>query len=246
MFEDSIKSYLKAHSLKAIDLRAVLFDMDGVLFDSMPYHATSWHEVMERHGLHLNRDEAFMHEGRTGPATINIVYRRQYGVDAPDGLADIIYAEKSRRFAQFPEPPRMKGALEVVKKLAADGLTPVVVTGSGQRTLLNRLEEKFEGLFTPEHIVTAYDVKQGKPYPEPYLMGLQKAGAKACEAIVVENAPIGVQAGVAAGIFTVAVNTGPLPPSALLEAGANLLFPSMQALCDNYEQLRDELRTVGL
>ena len=74
-----------------------------------------------------------------------------------------------------------------------------------------------------------------------YNEGLEKAGVKANEAIVVENAPIGVQAGAAAGIFTIAVNTGPLDGQVLLDAGANLLFPSMQAFCDNWEAVRDAL-----
>ena len=73
-------------------------------------------------------------------------------------------------------------------------------------------------------------------------MGLEKAGVQAYEAIVVENAPIGVQAGMAAGIFTIAVNTGPLDGQVLLDAGANLLFPSMQALCDNWQELLDALK----
>ena len=96
-------------------------------------------------------------------------------------------------------------------------------------------------MFERERMVTAFDVKYGKPHPEPYLMGLEKAGVKANEAIVVENAPIGVQAGVAAGIFTVAVNTGPLDGQVLLDAGANLLFPSMQALCNDWEELYKSL-----
>ena len=72
-------------------------------------------------------------------------------------------------------------------------------------------------------------------------MGLEKAGVKANEAIVIENAPIGVQAGKAAGIFTVAVNTGPLPAQVLLDAGADLLFTSMQELCNNWESLSHAL-----
>jgi len=59
---------------------------------------------------------------------------------------------------------------------------------------------------------------------------------------VIENAPIGVQAGVAAGIFTIAVNTGPLKDSVLLDAGANLLYPSMQTLCDGWEALAEKLK----
>lgn len=90
-------------------------------------------------------------------------------------------------------------------------------------------------------MVTAFDVKYGKPNPEPYLMGLKKAGIEANEAVVVENAPLGVKAGVAAGIFTIAVNTGPLPNSALLDEGANLLFSSMQELSDNWNVLRNDL-----
>lgn len=86
-------------------------------------------------------------------------------------------------------------------------------------------------------MVTAFDVKYGKPNPEPYLMALQKAGIQANEAIVVENAPLGVHAGVAAEIFTIAVNTGPLPDAALLDEGANLLFHSMQEFNERWEEI---------
>lgn len=219
---------------KPTHLKAVLFDMDGVLFNSMPYHAEAWHTVMEQRGLHLSREEAYMHEGRTGAATINIVYRRQFGCDATPELIEEIYAEKAAMFGSFPEPSPMPGAAEVLRKVMADGLIPVLVTGSGQRSLLDRLSHHYPGIFSPERMVTAFDVKLGKPHPEPYLMGLRKAGVKASEAIVVENAPIGVQAGRAAGIYTVAVNTGPLPSQVLLDAGANLLLPSMQALADSW------------
>jgi beta-phosphoglucomutase-like phosphatase (HAD superfamily) len=86
-------------------------------------------------------------------------------------------------------------------------------------------------------MVTAFDVKHGKPDPEPYLMGMQKGELRPDECIVVENAPLGVRAAKAAGIFTIAVNTGPLPDNALLDEGADLLFPSMQALSDAWSEL---------
>lgn len=241
MFENSIARYLEKHGHPYIQLKAVLFDMDGVLFNSMPYHADAWHKVMERHGLHLSREETYMHEGRTGASTINIVYQRQYGKDATPEMIESIYAEKSAEFSTHPEPERMPGAWEVLQKVKAAGLIPVLVTGSGQHSLLNRLAHNFPGMFQRDHMVTAFDVKYGKPHPEPYLMGLEKAGVQANEAIVVENAPIGVQAGTAAGIFTVAVNTGPLDRQVLLDAGADLLFPSMQALCDDWERLQTAL-----
>lgn len=86
-------------------------------------------------------------------------------------------------------------------------------------------------------MVTAFDVKYGKPHPEPYLMALKKGGLNADEAVVIENAPLGVEAGHKAGIFTIAVNTGPLDGQVLLDAGADLLFPSMQALSEAWDSL---------
>jgi HAD superfamily hydrolase (TIGR01509 family) len=217
-----------------INLKAVLFDMDGVLYDSMPYHAAAWHTVMKSNGFDLSREEAYMHEGRTGAGTINIVCKRQYNREATEEEIQRIYKEKSDLFNTFPEAKPMTGALELLRKIKAEGLTAVVVTGSGQRTLLDRLERDYPGCFTSEFMVTAYDVKHGKPNPEPYLMALKKAGLKADEAVVVENAPLGVQAGVAAGIFTIAVNTGPLPDKVLLDAGANMLFGSMKELSERW------------
>ena len=128
VFENSIARYLEKHGHPYIQLKAVLFDMDGVLFNSMPYHADAWHKVMERHGLHLSREEAYMHEGRTGASTINIVYQRQYGKDATPEMIESIYAEKSAEFSTHPEPERMPGAWEVLQKVKAAGLIPVLVT----------------------------------------------------------------------------------------------------------------------
>lgn len=237
MYQEAIRKYLQANNYKKIHLKAVLFDMDGVLFNSMPYHAQAWHTTMVKHGLMLGPTEAYMHEGRTGASTINIVHQRQFGVEATPELIQQIYAEKSAEFNRFPEPEPMSGAWELLQQVKACGLTPVLVTGSGQRTLLDRLSTNFPGIFTPDHMVTAFDVKYGKPNPEPYLMGLEKAGVKADEAIVVENAPLGVQAGVAAGIFTIAVNTGPLDGQVLLDAGANLLLSSMQTFSEKWKEI---------
>ena len=244
--QQSIARYLKDSGHSCIHLKAVLFDMDGVLFDSMPYHADAWHTVMERRGLHLSREEAFLHEGRTGASTINIVYQRQFGKDATPEIIEEIYAEKSREFNKHPEPERMKGAWELMQKVKANNLIPVLVTGSGQTSLLDKLNHNYPDTFDRSHMVTAFDVKYGKPHPEPYLMGLEKAHAAPNEAIVVENAPIGVQAGIAAGIFTIAVNTGPLDEQVLRNAGANLLFPSMQAFNDSWEKVHQAMQETSI
>lgn len=220
-----------------VQLKSVLFDMDGVLFDSMPHHAEAWHKTMQAHGLDLSREEAYLHEGRTGAGTINIVCRRQWGRHATPEEIERIYQEKSVEFNKYPEAKRMPGTWELLQKLKAGGLIPMVVTGSGQRSLLDRLEHNFPGMFRRELMVTAFDVKHGKPDPEPYLMALEKGNLRPGEAVVIENAPLGVEAAHKAGIFTIAVNTGPLDGQVLLDAGADLLFPSMQALCDAWEGL---------
>ena len=192
---------------------------------------------MKAHGLNLSREEAYMHEGRTGAGTINIVCQRQLGRDATQEEIESIYLEKSIEFNKHPQAERMLGAWELLQKIKAEGIIPTVVTGSGQASLLDRLEHNFPGMFRQELMVTAFDVKYGKPNPEPYLMALEKGGLKPNEAIVIENAPLGVEAGHKAGIFTIAVNTGPLNGEILLNAGADLLFPSMQALRESWEKL---------
>ncbi len=256
MIADAVQRYLEQKGYERMALKAAMFDMDGVLFDSMKNHAKSWHETMAHFGLDLPEWEAYMHEGRTGAGTINIVSMRQRGHEATDEEIQRIYQYKSNLFNQCPKAERMPGVYELLCKVKASGVVPMVVTGSGQKTLLERLNRNFPDIFKQELMVTAFDVKYGKPNPEPYLMGMEKykktltpvmgEGRQCGEIapnnfIVVENAPLGVQAGVAAGVFTIAVNTGPLPDEVLLNQGANLLFHSMQEFCEEWENVYEEL-----
>lgn len=228
---EALTGFAHKNGFGHFDMKTVMFDMDGVLFNSMPNHARSWHKAMEFFGLDLPEDEAYMHEGRTGSSTINIVTQRQLGRSADEAECEKIYKKKSEFFNQCPEARRMDGALETVTAVKATGATPTIVTGSGTASLLARIDQNFPTLFRSDWMVAAKDVKIGKPNPEPYLMGMRKAGGLTPQqTMVVENAPLGVQAGVAAGCFTIAVNTGPLPDSALTEQGANLLFRSMTEL----------------
>lgn len=238
----AVGHYLSQKGYERMELRAAMFDMDGVLFDSMKNHARSWHETMAHFGLDMPEWEAYMHEGRTGAGTINFVSIRQRGHEATEEEIKRIYQYKSDLFNQCPKAERMSGAYELLQKVKESGVVPMVVTGSGQKTLLERLNRNFPDIFSQELMVTAFDVKYGKPNPEPYLMGMEKAKKVLGELapsnfIVVENAPMGVEAGVASGVFTIAVNTGPLPDDALLSQGANLLFHSMQEFCDEWENV---------
>jgi len=214
--------------------------MDGVLYDSMPNHAYAWEHSTEKFGLKMTQAEAYQFEGMRGVETIKIIAQRQWGRLISDAESQEIYDEKSSIYASRPEARIMPGVMDLQRQMKADGAKIVVVTGSGQRSLLQRLLRDFDGLVSRDLMVTSFDVKHGKPQPDPYLMGLQKAGVGPHEAMVVENAPLGVRAGKAAGIFTAAVNTGPLPDQELWDAGADIVFPDMPALHEWWNSQREK------
>ena len=236
--KQAIKQSLEKHGFGQFSPKAVLFDMDGVLYDSMPNHAVAWQESMKTFGIEMTAEDAYATEGARGIDTIKMMVRKQQGRDISLEEAQRMYDEKTRLFHLMPESIIMPGILDLMEKIHEEGWQIGVVTGSGQRPLIERLLRDFNKYLDESRIVTAYDVKRGKPNPDPYLMGLEKAGRlNPWEAIVVENAPLGVHAGVAARIFTIAVNTGPLHDDALKSEGANLVFPTMPALAEQWEHL---------
>ena len=236
--EMNISHYLDKHGFETFCPKAVLFDMDGVLYDSMPNHAMAWQRSMAKFGISMTAHDAYATEGARGVDTIREMVRRQQGREITEQEAQTMYDEKTRLFHEMPTPSVMDGIPELMARLHDDGLQIGVVTGSGQRPLIDRLLRDFGQYLDEQHIVTAYDVKRGKPNPDPYLMGLQKMGnLQPWEALVVENAPLGVHAGVAARIFTIAVNTGPLPDEILIHEGADVIFAKMTGLNDAWPQL---------
>ncbi len=208
-------------------LKAVLFDMDGVIYDSMPHHAEAWVTSMKHYGLNMTQADAYRCEGMRGVETIAQLARQQWQRELSDDEAQEMYAHKSACFAALGPAHKMPGVEHLMQTLKQAGITICVVTGSGQHTLLDHLEEEFPGLLHKHLMVTAFDVNHGKPAPDPYLMGLKKAGVSAHEAVVIENAPLGVRAAKAAGIYTIAVNTGPLPDSDLSREGADVVVKTM-------------------
>ena len=237
MYQDKIEEYLRKNGFGEFCPKAVLFDMDGVLYDSMPNHARSWHESMAGFGIDMTEAEAYKYEGMRGVETIKLKAREQWHRELSDEEAQRMYAEKSRLFSLCPQAQIMEGVVDLQRKIKSMGMKIVVVTGSGQHSLLEKLVYDFRGLVSPDLIVSSFDVSRGKPHPEPYLKGLAKAEVEPWEAVVVENAPLGVRAGVAAKVFTVAVNTGPLPSQMLSDEGAGIVFGCMTDLRDCWGEL---------
>lgn len=237
MYTKEINNYLQKFGFSKFIPKAVLFDMDGVLYDSMPNHAYSWHNSMASFGIEMSEADAYAHEGMRGVETIKKIVKEQRGIEISDEESQRMYAEKSRIFATRPEAKIMEGVIDLQRKIKSFGMKIVVVTGSGQHSLLEKLTHDFSGLIEPGMIVSSFDVTRGKPHPMPYLKGMEKAGVEPWEAIVVENAPLGVRAAVAAKIFTVAVNSGPLPNEMLAAEGANIIFDKMTDFNDVFQFL---------
>lgn len=209
-------------------IKAALVDMDGVLYDSMPFHARSWHKLFTDLGVTTsNPDEYYLYEGMKGSDTIGMILQRELHRATTEEERNEIYSRKAELFRHCGDAPPMPGADMMLQGLRKHGLDTILVTGSAQGSLLDGLDRDYPGFFPKDKRVTALDVKNGKPHPEPYLKGLEKAGVSAGEAIVVENAPLGVRSAKAAGCFTIAVTTGPVPRKAFEDEGADLIFPDM-------------------
>ncbi|MBR4119593.1 MAG: HAD-IA family hydrolase [Bacteroidales bacterium] len=235
-----ILNAIEAYNLRngvSLQFKALLSDMDGVLYNSMPNHAKAWAETLRAEGIECEAREFYAHEGRTGKGTINIYFKKFKNREATEEEVQRIYSGKAQRFVECGEAHPMQGAQSAMQMIKTSDKRIVLVTGSGQKTLLQKLSHHYPDIFTPETMVTAFDVTKGKPHPEPYLMGLKKAGVEPHEAIVLENAPLGVEAASAAGIFTVAVNTGPLSEEELYNAGADIVYPNVEAFANDIKKI---------
>lgn len=231
----ALSRFLARYAREQSDFRAAFFDMDGVLFDSMPAHSQSWLQTAHTMGLRMTQEDVYMFEGQTGGYTINLLYQRTLGRDATEEERKSVYKIKSDLFTRYNEGRCIPDAPRVVEAMAS--LTRVLVTGSSQPSLLQKIEEAYPQVFSSERMVTGLDVRIGKPDPEPYLMALTKAGVEPWQALVVENAPRGVRSAHLAGCFTIAVNTGPLKDEVLAREGADLVLPNMAALVDILPEL---------
>ncbi len=211
-------------------IRAVFFDMDGVLYDSMPNHEYSWCKAFEAEGIVFHPEEAYANEGRTAKGTINLVFNRELGHGATDDDVERIYKRKTELMHSRPQPPMLPKMQELLTILPKRGVKVYVVTGSRQPSLVGKLSQAFG--IEKETLVCGADVVKGKPDPEPYLIALARSGFAPEECMVVENAPLGVISGKAAGLTVWAVNTGKLADSVLLDAGADRLFHTTSELAD--------------
>ncbi len=243
-FEDEILRFLRRHHYRQVVPKAALIDMDGTLYDSMKNHTAAWHRMISELGIPCSREEFYLYEGRTGISTINLLFNRHFGHDADPEEAKRLYKIKTEYFAELPPVMPMPGAQEMTGILRDAGIKRVLVTGSGQNSVISRIDTDYPGIFPDDMRITSRNVTHGKPHPEPFIKAMQLARVSPSQSIVIENAPLGVEAGNRAGAFTIAVTTGPIPREEFEKAGAAVIFPSMQDFADRLPGLLLSLLTV--
>lgn len=241
---EAVANYLRRNQIARFTPIAALLDMDGTLYDSMPRHVDAWYRLMTEAGVACDHDEFFLYEGSTGRDTIRQFFRRAFGREASDQECETLYHRKTQYFSELPPVEPMAGADRMVAEFIGRGLQTVLVTGSGQHSLIDRLDRDYPGAFPPELRITSHDVVHGKPDPEPFIRAMERVGSLPTSSIAVDNAPLGVLSGSRSGAFTIGVTTGPIPEKELADAGADIVYRSMPTLADRIPALFEAFTTV--
>lgn len=155
---------------------------------------------------------------------------------------DAVLKRKAEVLTQLGHSHIQEGATEIVEAIRKSNLGMWVVTGSTKDGTKEQIVKDFSGVIPIENIITGNDYAIGKPYPFPYLIAALKAKICAEDAIVIENAPLGIESADKSGAYCIAVNTGILEDIALEVAGARVIFRSCRQLADKWAQILKELQ----
>jgi HAD superfamily hydrolase (TIGR01509 family) len=199
------------------DACLAIFDHDGVLVDSLEFHIEAWLELGRRTGLKFTPE--FIHE--TFGMTNFSIFRRLLGDAKPDEelryLSDL--KEECYRDVARGKIELMNGARELLDALTAQNVK-LAIGSSGVRANLELtvhecgLDDRFAAIASLE------DITRGKPDPQIFLVAASKSGVEPKRSVVFEDAPVGIQAAKAAGMYAVGLTTTH-PASGLWDAGAD-------------------------
>jgi beta-phosphoglucomutase len=194
--------------------KAVIFDMDGVIVDSMPYHFLAWYEALRPFGIRLGCFEVYAREGERWEKTLKDLLANA-DIKPTKLVLGRIFRLRQKIFKKYFKRFIFKGAGQFLECLKNKGYLLGLVTGTPKQEVQRILPARIKRLF--DCIVSGDSVHNGKPHPEPYLKAARLLGVKQSECVVVENAPLGIESGKKAGMFCIAVTTS-LPAQYLKEA----------------------------
>lgn len=201
---------------------ACIFDMDGVLADSMRQHHAAYVQVLEPLGVEVPRSAVYQREGMNSRHVIRDILA-EHGIPVDDDEARRLGERKQAAFRALGKPPLMRGVERCIGELRSAGLRLAVVTGSSRENLqhiLGPLLSQFEVRLGDG------DYPRSKPDPDPYLAAALQLKVQPARCVVIENAPLGIKSAIAAGMACVALPTT-MPVEALRAAGAHALAASL-------------------
>ena len=196
------------------NINTVIFDMDGVVVDGMPYHVKSWQEAFSAVGMKITELDIYLMEGMTGEETIKVLTSKNNNSLSADTIEKVLKL-KRKIFKDIFTVELMEGIKDLLRDLHKRNYHLALVTGTRLEVVRKVLQMGLEDIF--KVVVTGEMVDNGKPDPEPYLMAVSKLGVDKENCIVVENAPAGITSAKGAGLRCFAVQTS-LPRDYLTNA----------------------------
>ncbi|NLF39849.1 beta-phosphoglucomutase family hydrolase [bacterium] len=190
------------------ELKAVLFDLDGVLVDSHRLHYRSWQQLADELGLHFNEQLGDRYRGMERYECMRIMFEEFNHRPAPDRRTIHELTERKNAYYQKllehagPEDLVLPGSVELLEALRAAQITAVVASGSkNAHQVIDHAG--IRGYL--DAVVDRYDVAETKPDPAIFRVALDKAGVPAAHAVGVEDAVLGVESLHRAGIKAIGV-----------------------------------------
>lgn len=193
-------------------MKGIIFDMDGVLIDAMPFHAEAMRiAVKEETGYEIDKRIVYLLEGMPGPGLVKEIFKSEkMNKDIDDNLAEKINKRKKELFKQIQNSQAIEGVKQLIEDLGRCTCLKAIVSGASKKELEVIVDENI-GLKNFNVVIAGDDIEEGKPHPSPFQKALERMDLRPSEAIVVENAPLGIQAAIRAGIeYIVTLNNTPL------------------------------------
>ena len=180
-------------------IKAILFDFDGVLADTMEDNLLAWKKAFRDYGLEIKREDYFSLEGMKLIKIAEIISEK-YNIKV--NLEEIVelknkYYLQEHKFLFYP------GVVDLVDWLKEKGPKLAVVSASPREKLEKTVSNKFLGKF--DVIISGDESEKGKPDPEPYLNASGELRVNPEECLVIENAPLGIKSAKAAGMHCIAI-----------------------------------------